>query len=136
MKPQPIQRYFFFGTCLRYLQNISPKTRVGDDQEGGMYVRSNLRELFGYIHELNLSVTVRHTAYGKLTEILGELGDLPDETLLSQEHALAIQKGVEQIRETLEAELKGVEAYTVTPKRYDVALLIENVGALLAPGVY
>ena len=101
-----------------------------------MYVRSNLRELFGYIKELNLPVTIRHTAYEKLAGILGELDSLPDETLLSKEHAVAIQNGIEQIRETLEAELRGVEAYTTTPKRYDVALLMENVGALLAPDVY
>lgn len=110
-------------------------TRVGDSQEG-MYVRSNLQELFEYIHELNLPVTVRHGAYRKLMEVLEELKELPDETLLSQQQATAIRDGIEQIRETLEAELKGVEAYTVTPKRYDVGLLIENVGALLAPGVY
>ena len=40
------------------------------------------------------------------------------------------------LRGTLEAELKGLQAYTVTPKRIDTTKLIEEIPGLLAPDVF
>jgi hypothetical protein len=136
MQPQPLQVYFFFGTCVRYLQDASAGLRIGDEEEGGMHIGSNLHRFFQYIKKLNLNVTRRHYSYSRLEHIFKELQTLPDNSILTGDQARIIKENMNAIRATLEAELSGISAYTLTSKRFDTALLIGNVHDLLTPGVY
>lgn len=135
MKSQPLQRYFFFGTCVRYLQDANVNSNLDDDQDG-WGIKTNLQQLFQYIEDLNLPVSRRHLAIWQLRQDLHRLEQLPAGSKLSLVDSIAIQAHISPLRGTLDAELEGVSAYTLTPKRYDVGLLTENVSELFAPGAY
>jgi hypothetical protein len=134
MIPQPIQTYFFFGTCVRYLQDIPENSGIGDTHEG-WGVRTNLR-IFTYLDDLNMSVSSRMAPVGELKGVLAELKKSNDSAGLSVGQAQRISNAMNGLRNTLEAELRGIEAYTVTPKRYDVATLLDRSDEIFAPGVF
>src|SRR5687768_9969789 len=75
--PQPLQTYFFFGTCVRYLQDALPGEAVGDTSEGWM-VRTNIKQFFKYLDDLNLSVSQRMPQTGTLRELYSELKKAKD----------------------------------------------------------
>src|SRR5262245_19912764 len=133
MKSQLLQQYFFFGTCVRYLQDATNNYQVGDD-ENGWGTRTNIEKFFMYIIELSLQVTIHHTSFSRLQKDLNKLESLPDNTFLSTVQASNIREHITSLRETLEAELRGLEAYTITPKRYDIAVLLNNISSLFSPG--
>lgn len=130
MEAKSIYGYYWFGTCLRYLQDASEGTPVhGED-----LILSNAEAFFRYLKELNLAVTRR--AASDLRDFQGELGELPKEAELTRQQSSRLQELMGDIRKTLEAEIQGIEAFIVTPKRYDIKRLLEDIGSLLAPGVY
>ena len=101
---------------------------------GGSYVCFNLDMFFQNLDEIGLQVTER--AAWKLREILTQLqGKDPDATLTDDE-AQTLRKAATEVRNTLEAEIYGFEAYVVTPKRLDVKRLTDDPGSLFAPKVF
>lgn len=133
MKTRSIYEYFFFGTAVRYLQDIKQGYSVRDVEAGNM-VLTNLRSFLETLGDLDLQVTMRAAA--PLGVIVKELENLPDGARLSPAQAKKINDLMEEIRHTLGAELKGFEAYVVTPKRVDVVRLLKDVPFLLAPGAF
>lgn len=135
MEKRDVGGYVWFGTCIRYLQDV----------ETGWFLRSpagiltNLEEFFRWSEYLQLTVTSRTRAFGSLQEIRNRLeaasGDDP-ERQCSPSEASELRQAVSQVRETLEAELRGRVAYVTNEKRIDVRKLQEDVRALVAPGTY
>lgn len=130
MISRSIFEYYWFGTCLRFLQD-APVGVTMRGPHGG--IRDNIDAFFRYLDELDLLVTRR--ASGELTEYANALPD-DEGARLSKEQSERLNKIMEEIRKTLEAELKGFEAYIVTPKRIDVSKLLDDTPSLLTPGVF
>ncbi|MBE0683110.1 MAG: hypothetical protein IH589_14465 [Anaerolineales bacterium] len=130
-----IYPYYWFGTALRYLQDAKEGYLLGDiaDPENG-YTLYNLQAFFDYLDLLNLHVTKR--ASYQLSTFFKELKLLPTDTRLSGEQAVKLRKFITEIRPTLEAEIKGFEAYVVMPKRLDIVKLVNDVPSLLSPNTF
>lgn len=130
-----IYNYYWFGTSLRYLQDADAEfpldTQTGTTPGG---IRINLDEFFRIAEELGLQVTLR--AASGLDDLRTKYAALPADHKLTATEAAELRRAVNKLRPTLDAELMGFEAFVVTPKRMDVAKLIDNVPALLAPGVF
>lgn len=133
MRAQSIRGYYWFGTCLRYLQDVQAGIPLAPEG-GGSYVCYNLEMFFQNLHELGLNVTER--AAWELKEILTQLESKGPETTLTSDEARTLSKAATEVRKTLEAEIYGLEVYVVTPKRLDVKRLIEDPGSLFAPKVF
>lgn len=136
VRAQSIHGYYWFGTCLRYLQDVPAGSPVESEPAGGLHVKGNLEGFFRYLDSLELQVTER--AAQKLRDIFTELeGKDPDpDAKLTADEARTLRTAATEVRNTLEAEIKGLEAYIVTPKRLDVKRLIDDPGSLLAPKVF
>jgi hypothetical protein len=133
MQNKSIFGYFYFGTGVRYLQDVSQGYSVHDIARGAM-VLTNVDRFLAILLELGLQVTDR--AAEPLKTFAHELRKLPQDAKLSSDQAKTINALMEKIRPTLEAELKGFEAYVVTPKRIDVTRMLKDVPSLLASGTF
>jgi len=131
MRYRNLYSFFWFGTCLRYLQDASKGTPV----KGDGFIEENITSLFQNLDELELRVTER-VAEDQLHRIRERLSQYKDEDRLTEEDAHALSKAIRAIRITLEAELQGVGAYMPTPKRLDLEKLLKDVGNLFAPDVF
>ena len=131
MIPRSIYHYYFFGTCLRYLLDAPVGQVLAESHRGG--IGSNIASFFRYLDELGLVVTQR--ASKELSEFAEALPD-DDGATLSQEQSAQLTEIMKYIRKTLDAEIRGFQAYIVTPKRIDVSKLLNDTPSLLAPGVY
>lgn len=131
MIARSIFRYYWFGTCLRFLQDAPLGIHMRTPGRGG--IRDNIDFFFSYLDNLELIVT-RRASY----ELADFAESLPDEegVSLTQDQSQRLQEIMRQLRKTLDAELKGFEAYIVTPKRLDIEKLLNDTPSLLAPGVY
>jgi len=125
-----IHRYFKFGTTVRFLQDV----KTGFSVHGPGVVIANLDVLFREIEALPLPVTNRASA--ELRTFTDTLRALPEGTTLSADHAKELTQLISNLRMTLEAELKGSEAFVVAGKRLDTTKLLSDVGVLFAPGVF
>jgi len=130
MQYRSLFKFYFFGTCLRYLQDASPHYEV--HSPGGIIV--NINELFSTLEELKMSVTAR-LAHQKLDDFVARLQEI-DERYISKELADQLQETMTNLRETLESEIEGVGAYTPTPKRLDLDRLLNDVSTLFSPNVF
>ena len=131
MKKQSIYTYYFFGTCIRYLQDV----KAGASIKGEGYILENIDSLLKSLDELSLHVT-RRVAYDLAVfrdELSKKKGNKP---VVSEEEASRLSKVMGGIRKTLDAEIMGFEAFVVTPKILDVKKLLDNVASLLAPDVF
>lgn len=132
MLSKSIYDYYWFGTCVRYLQDVNEGTTLGDDTAGR--VAHNLNQLFGYLDELGLQVTSR--ASGELLAFSTDLQQNDSDYQLTKQDSDNLSTYIGDLRHTLEAELRGFEAYIVTPKRLDTNKLLKNISELFSPGVF
>jgi hypothetical protein len=131
MKFQSLFKFYFFGTSLRYLQDV----REGIKAHTQGWVIANIDSFLETLTELQLGVTER-VAKSKLQPILDELNATSPNHVLTSKQATDLRSAVTAIRETLDAELAGVGAYTLTPKRIDLKRLVGEVDALFAPETF
>lgn len=124
--------YFWFGTCIRYLQDAQAGFKLED--KNGQSIIFNLESLFNYLDILNLQVTKR--ASYELKMFYDSLLKLSSESVLTMEQADELRKLVISLRKTLEAELQGFETHIYSPKRLDVNKLTTDVPSLFAPGIF
>jgi hypothetical protein len=134
MISQSIYRYYFFGTCLRFLQDAKAGRPIGEPVGAEGWIRFNLNKFFEYLDEFEMHVTRR--AATELRRFRDDIAIRPAEDRLSKEEANELSKLVSDLRKTLEAELQGYNAYIVTPKRLDVHRLLSDVPSLFSPGAY
>ncbi|MCH9050548.1 MAG: hypothetical protein IIA72_05635 [Proteobacteria bacterium] len=98
-----------------------------------MGIRVGISGFLRNLDELGLVVTQR--ASDELSEFAEALPDDEGATL-SKEQSARLMVIMKHLRRTLDAEIKGFEAYIVTPKRIDVSKLLDDTPSLLAPGVH
>ena len=130
MQSVTLYRYWQFGTGFRYLQDAG----VGHAIHGPNVIVSNLEALFKRLEELDLRVTIRAAA--DLKKLLVELKATPADSKLDAAQAKKLNSTVRALRQTLEAELKGMHAYVVSPKRIEVERLVGEPASLFAPDVF
>lgn len=130
MIAKSIVHYWHFGTVVRYLQDAKENAQI----HGDIYILANIDRFFERLDSLNLQVTKR--ASTDLLEFKNDLETTDKSSLLSFEQAVKLQSLMSDIRNTLQAELFGFEAYIVTPKRLDVNKLLSSVSELLPPETY
>lgn len=131
MQYQTLYRFYWFGTCLRYLQDAGEHTPV----HGVGLIIWNIEQLFKYLEDLKLNVTAR-LGHQKLDDLLAELKAKSDGTTLTGPEAKRLRESISHLRDTLEAEIEGTGAYTPTPKRLDLPRLLSDVSSLFAPNVF
>ncbi len=131
MKKQSIYKYYYFGTCLRYLQDAE----AGHPIKGDGFIIDNIDEFFRSLDELGLNVTQRVARGLKAfrQKLLEKKAKKPS---LSQKEAEDLGYLMDQIRITLDAEITQIEAFSVTPKIFDTDKLLGNVDLLFAPNVF
>lgn len=130
MESRSINEYIFFGTVLRYLQDVQEGWRV----HGHGLILYNIDKLFDSLEQFNLPVTKR-AAY-KIEEYRDELATHDSDYRLSREEANKLREIISDLRNTLEAEAKGNIAFIVTDKRLDSNKLLKNVRELVAPNIF
>lgn len=131
MKRQSISQYYYFGTCVRYLQDVSAGSLI----HGRGFILWNFKEFKVDLERLGFRVTWRVTVR-LLQPLINELSKLEKNSKLSEKHKSKLNEMIRQIRVTLEEEIEGIEAFSVTPKRIDVKKLIDDVPSLFAPGIF
>lgn len=130
MRRQTIYNYYFFGTCLRYLQDVQEKFPI----HGDGFVIENIDTFLSYLRAIDLPVTERVAR--ELDTFKIELSETEKTSLLSEEQAKELISLMTKIRVTLEAELEGVKAFTTTPKIIDIQKLLDDVPNLFSPHVF
>ena len=130
MQAVPVFKFWQFGTGVRYLQDA----RAGHRIHGTSHVLQNIAHLLRQLEELSLRVSAR--AADNLRELEAQLQATPNDAKLTESQATKLRECITQLRLTLRAELQGINAYTLSPKRIDVEKLTNDIPALLAPGVF
>lgn len=131
MEKQSIDDYFFFGTSVRYLQDVSD----GYPIFGTGYILENINRCLDQIDKLELIVT--KNASLDLTKFRDKLRKISDkDAKLNKEQAKELNSICETLRPTLLAELQTHEAYIITPKRYDTDKLLNDISSLMSPNIY
>lgn len=125
-----IGHYYTFGTEMRYLQDAHASFLI----DGDSYVRENIQRFLNNLQALELKVTER--ASWRLIDFLNNLESSDESPSLGEEKASLLREIMNEIRHTLDAEIAGMSAYTVTPKRLDSEKLLQNVSHLFAPDVF
>ncbi|WP_127997197.1 hypothetical protein [Piscinibacter defluvii] len=130
MESVPVYRFWQFGTTVRYLQDVQADYGV----HGNGNVLANINAMFTRLEELKLRVTIR--AAHELQAFQAELKALPHDAKITLAQAQRLNRIIHALRQTLEAELKGINAYTISAKRLDVEKLTNDVASLFAPDVF
>lgn len=128
MKQSSIYAYFAFG----YNYNIWEKNFSGSTVKDSL---SNLKEYLGYISSLELNVTEHivfelHNAVKTLDEIENK------DEVVSERIAKKITKIINSADKTLDAELQLKKVHIVTPKRFNLEMLMESPAKLLGDSVW
>jgi len=128
MESKSILDYFFFGACVRYLQDAI----VG--HELSMIIQ-NIDNCLDWLNSLGLYVT--QNASRDFVSFRDELHKITKkDTQLSPKQSQDLTRICSQLRITLEAELVSHEAFIVTPKRFDTNKLLYDIGSLMTPNVF
>ena len=130
MERRSISKYVGFGTCVRYLQDATRISRI----HGRGFILDNIDHFLSELRDLQLFVTERTTDNLKFLKM--ELSKLDRNALLSASKSNELNKIMRELRTTLQAELEGVEAFSITPKRIEVVKLIDGVPSLFAPEIF
>lgn len=130
MQSVPIYKFWQFGTTVRYLQDARSHNPV----HGKGAILANIDGLLSRLDELNLRVTKR--ASTELEEIRSDLSEAAPDAKLTNAQSQKLRDAITNLRRTLEAELKGIFAYTISPKRLDIEKLTDDAASLFSPGVY
>src|SRR4051812_27626881 len=128
MKKEPLSKFVFFGTCVRYLLEV----RQGAPYTGESFVKDNIRMFFRDVEDLGLVVT-RNASY-QLKAIQNELDEEKVETLTAAQ-AARLREIMKSLRFVVMAEVKSKVAYVVIERRYKPEKLLDEPASLFADGV-
>jgi hypothetical protein len=133
MERKSIYGYFFFGTAVRYLQDVKPQYTYKILGPGN--ILENIDLCFNQLDALGLRVT--KNAASELQQFRDELAKTTDQSAkLSDEQCRELKQICTTLRNTLQAELLTVQAFVVTPKRLDIDKLLNDIGSLMSPGIF
>ena len=130
MRSRSIKDYIYFGTALRYLQDV----KEGWSVHGDAVILENIDRFLDFLKDFNLPVTQR--AASELRTFRDELAELDSEHELTPDEASKLKDIMADVRKTLFLEAAGNLAFIVTDKRIDVHKLLSDMPALMAPGVF
>lgn len=130
MQPKPISGYIFFGTALRFLQDV----REGYSLKDNGFYYDNLKYFLNNLDKLDLKVTKR--ASYKLFVLLEKYKKKNKNYKLTLEDAAELKEIISDVRKTLDAESEGLFTFIVTEKRMDLNKLLNNVDKLFSFGVF
>ena len=123
--------FFYFGTCIRFLQDANDTYHI----HGEGWVLENIGVCLARLDSLGLHVT--KNASGELDSFKDELAEITDQDAkLSDAQSEELNEIIIDLRNTLEAELRGREAFVVTPKRFETSKLLYDIGSLMTPSVF
>lgn len=127
----PIRKFYKFGRTFRYLLDSSQGRRL----KGDSFTLGNIQKFFDQASELGLTITARSKPYYDLVELNEQF--IEDESeKLSLAKSVKLKKIMKEIDIVLDAEISGLNAYIVSPKRIDVQTLLNNVSSLFSPKVF
>lgn len=130
MQPKPIYDYIFFGTCLRFLQDV----REGYSLKDKGFIYDNLKFFLNNLDKLDLKVTKR--ASYDLFNLLEKYKKKNKNYKLTLKDAKELNEIIFDVRKTLDAESEGLFNFIVTEKRMDLNKLLNNVDKLFSFGVF
>lgn len=131
MEKKSIYDYFFLGTAVRYLQDIGENSSIFKKSA----VLENINICLSNFDHFDLKVT--QVASRTLSSFRNKLLKITDkEAVLSPEQAKELRDICHELRPTLQSELVTHEAYVLTPKRFDINRLLEDIGSLMSPNVF
>jgi hypothetical protein len=119
--------YFAFG----YNYNLLRNSAIGWQIKGEDSIEFHLKEFFDRLNALNLQVTKKAASdlFRIYTEVLEMKGG--ETEVVDSEFAKRISSACQKFDATLDAELQLRAAFIVTPKRFDLANLLETPEKLL-----
>jgi hypothetical protein len=132
MLEKSIERFVFFGTALRYLQDTDSHYLV-TATKNGLGVVENIEEFLRQLQEMGLIVTWR--AAGKLRNIKETIEEAGENTL-TKERSAEIREIMRELRPTLEAEASGMVAYIVSERRFRTDHLLKYPERLFTARVF
>lgn len=132
MRPVLVYHYWYFGTAVRFLQDI--EVGVSIHHEG--MVLDCLKTVFDRLEKLKLSVSNETLAAERLSKLFNELKETESKAVLSAPQARTLKREIDNLRLTLEAELRCIEAYVLSGKRLDVKRMLNDVPSLFAPKIF
>ncbi len=132
MRPVLVYHYWYFGTAVRFLQDVDVGTPI---HPVGM-VLDCMNTVFDRLGSLKLSVSYETLAAERLSKLHKELKDSDPKAVLSPNQTRILRREVDNLRLTLEAELRCIEAYVLSGKRLDVKRMLSDVPSLFAPSVF
>jgi hypothetical protein len=130
MKTQTPHAFYRLGSSLRYLLDA----KVGWLVKGETKIHSNILGVIKNVEELQLPVTL--CALQKLRKLEESLGGAKPEDTLSKEQATELHDAARSVREVVNAELKSLIVYAITPKKFPTDRLIADMSFLFPNGVY
>jgi hypothetical protein len=133
MESKSILDYILFGTALRFLQDAAAGWPIHAPDGTGTMILGNILAFFDHLNASSLTVTER-AANTELRKLSKQFEALPKDHVLTEEEAFNLRTTVNTLRATLHAEAGGHFAFIVTDKRLQVTRLLNDVGALFAPG--
>jgi hypothetical protein len=122
--------YMRLGALMQFLIQCETKLAV----HGTYGVVHGIDDLVSSIEAASLPVSIR--AAQKLRGERQSLGVLPQDARLSQADRDRLSDIVLSLRDTVQAEVQGIELLTPTPKRIDVWRLQQAPEQLFAPGIF
>ena len=132
MRPVAAYHYWYFGTAVRYLQDIEEGVPI--HQEG--MVLDCLNTIFEQLDSLKLAVSIETLAAERLHKLRNELKDSDPKATITGHQSRILRREITNWRLTLEAELRGIKAFVISPKRLDVKKILDDVPTLFAPEVF
>lgn len=136
MIARPLQTYFYFGTAVRYLQDVRPGERIADDANGGRRIRTNLSVVLKMMADLNLAASLKTDAAANLRKLLGYFVAAGDAEVLANEQYRILQGNIDKLRAALESELRRTYGYSPTQPCADAQRVLDDPAALFAARVY
>jgi hypothetical protein len=134
MEKTLLYQYYWFGTCVRFLQDAKEGFLI----RGNDYIIGNIDSFLRYINSFGLNVTSRTSAITKLItfrEVLSK-AEGGEKATLSSAQADLLNRIMNDARSTLEAEIQGFSVFLVSPKRIDTNKLLDDVPSLFSPNIY
>jgi len=133
VEKKSIRAYFSIGTSMRFLQDVRAEYKYKIFPHAGILY--NIDRCLNAFDELGLEVT--KIAADELKTFRRKLIKIKDrKALLSDKQSAELKQICDKLRPTLQAELETIEAFVVTPKRFDTDKLLDDVGSLMTPGVF
>lgn len=130
MKTQTPHTFYKLGSGLRYLLDI----KKGSPIKGNGRVHENLQTVIRNVEGLQLPVSL--CAIQPLRKLAEATRNAKDSDRLDDVQARDVANSAKSFREVINAELKSLIVYAITPKKYPSDKLIGDMAFMFPNGIY